>query len=596
MATNISKYIQISDHILCEYEFNRDGVKTAFTSGAGGTPTIAMTELGTKQFFAKSSQGGANNELILNSVPTNAAGSSWYVDGDSDALYFNYFDSSTAYATPTTYEHDTIKLHVIAGYNFDDISGFLLQIKAMDNSTNLVDMSNFTWINQITGTDVLKFASNSLYLGNRFYDKYLQFKIPSIQELGGDTTAGFPAALNIELLSDVYITYSTITSINNDTYIINEEIDVQLPVTSVADNFNCLIAESGAGDFIEFYATWEDTIIGNSMNDIETGRIRLYTSNNPNDNFEEFSTQYGVNTARWVLMHEIYVYEHIAGGSSLLTQKYVFTQEDEFSNPNWFRPVIKNADIISSYSIDYICRLTNRMDGTQITRKASFSSLDPQKYGKNFLKLNIDNVIPYKVFNRLEEEKRNDNLINPNPLDIQFVKVFYDKTNILLDAENTVFPQGTGPMFVKRTAATYTFKFTRVNVNKENPRSENVDLSGSFDYNLVFTLDDDSLIEVAPTYSTNMNTVLGQLEFKLTDHQSTALLRQTNNAYSIVVKNPDKSSYVYYEGLFYSLKNYTQVIAQYSELYNVTDLQNTISDLEVQISELQAENTALKAT
>ena len=69
----------------------------------------------------------------------------------------------------------------------------------------MVDMSNFTWINQINGPDVLKFSSNALNLGNKFYDKYVEFQIPSIQALGGDTTAGLPAALSIELLSDVYL-------------------------------------------------------------------------------------------------------------------------------------------------------------------------------------------------------------------------------------------------------------------------------------------------------------------------------------------------------------------------------------------------------
>jgi len=600
MSTNISKYVQLNDFLLLEYEFSRDGITTAFSAGEGGLPTIAITEQDTKQYFAKNSQGGANTELILNSVPTNTESTSWFVNGSDPAKYFDYFDSSTQYATPTTYEHDIIKVHIVSGYNFDDISGFLLQVKAKDNSTNLVDMANFTWINQINGTDVLNFSSNALYLGNRFYDKYVEFKIPSIQVLGGDTTPGLPTALNIEILSDVYLTYSTIVGIDNNQYIINEQIDVQLPVTSVADNFNCFIAESGGGDYIEFYATWNDTIIGESMNDIESGRIRLYTSNNPNDNFEDFTDQYGVNTARWIIMHEIYVYEHIPGGSSIQTQKYVFTQEDGFNDPNWFRPVIKNADIISSYSIDYVCRLSNRMDGSQIIRKASFSSLDPKKYGKFFTKLNIDNIIPYKVFNRLETEKSNiietTEVNNNNVQDIQFVKVFYDTTTILMDAENTIFPQGTGPLFLKKTASTYSFKFNRLNVNSTPPRSENVDLSGTFNYGLVFVTDDDTQIDVEPTYSTNMNTVLGQLEFKLTDRQTTKLLNQINNSFSIVIKNPDGTSYTFYEGVFYSLQNFNQVIGQYSSLFNVTDLQGQITALETTNKSLVAENAALKSS
>lgn len=595
MATNISKYVAISDFLLVEYEFSRDGSQISWGAAAGGTPTVAVTELGTRQYFATNSQGGVNNALKLNSTPTNTARTSWYVNGSTETGYYNFFDSSTAYATPTAYEHDTIKVHIVSGYNFDDISGFLLQVRALDTSANLVDLSNFTWINQVNGTDVLKFSSNALSLGGKFYDKYVEFKVPSVQELGGDNTAGLPAALGIAALSDVYLTYSTITSIDNNIYIVNEQIDVQLPVTSAADNFNCFIAESTSGDYIEYYAIWDQTIIGETMADIESGRIRLYTSNNPNDNYEEFVNQYGVGTAKWVIMHELYVYEHIPGGSSLLTQKFVFTQEEGFNDPNWFRPVIKNADIVSSYSIDYVCRLTNRMDGSQIIRKASFSSTNPKKYGRYFTKLNIDNVIPYKVFNRLAAEK--PNVIN-NPVlppQVQFVKLFYDTTNVLLDTENTVYPQGTGPLFLKNTTATYSFSFKRLNTEKTDPTEENVDLSGAFDYSLVFVTDDDTKITIPPTYSTNMSTVLGRLEFKVTQKQAQTLLGQTNNSYSIVVNNSDGTSYVFYEGMFYSLRNYNKVVAQYKDLYKVTELQNTITSLRETNNALRAENKALKA-
>jgi hypothetical protein len=44
-----------------------------------------------------------------------------------------------------------------------------------------------------------------------------------------------------------------------------------------------------------------------------------------------------MDARKWVVNHEIYVYETLpgqSGGTSLLTQKYVFTQEDNFSLPN----------------------------------------------------------------------------------------------------------------------------------------------------------------------------------------------------------------------------------------------------------------------
>lgn len=587
MSVNISKYISLNSFVLLEYEFNRDGIDTVLTD-----PYLMTTELGTKEYFDLSSVGITNNGFELNSIPVVSQRTQWFTNPDNILEYWNFFDVSTSIST-TNYEHDVIKVHIVSGYNFDDISGFLLQIRAMDTSSNLVDLSNFTWLKQITGTAVNKFSSNTLYLGDRFYDKYIEFKIPSIGNLGGATAEDIESKLNIEVLSDVYITYSTIESIDNNQYILSEIINTQLPVVSVADNFNCFIAESTSGDYIEFYATWNDLIIGENMPDIESGRIRLYTSNNPNDNYENFTDQYGVGSSKWVVMHELYIYEHIPGGTSLQTSKFVFTQEDNFIEPNFFRPVIKNSDIVSSYTIDYICRLMNRMDGSQIIRRASFASTDPTKYGRRFTRLNVDNIIPYNVFNRLDAEVNNILLESGNET-TKFVKVFYDTTNIVLDTNNTVLPQGTGPLFLKKGDSIYSLNFSRLNTNTDPIERENVDLSGAYQYQLLFVLDDNSKYEIPPTFSTNMNTVLGQLEFKIMGSQIEQLLKQTNNTYSIQIKNPDGTSYTFYEGLYFDFSNITEVSEQYKDLYDITNLQTQIAELTAANEALIQENAILK--
>ncbi|MFW6377194.1 MAG: hypothetical protein ACOCZ5_00975 [bacterium] len=595
MIKNISKYVSLTDFLLLEYEFNKDD-ETINLSDESITPKVANTSAGHVQYFNEGGIGVTNNTLKLNSVATNRKKSDWYINPDNPSSSYEYFDSSTSISN-VNYPHDTIKLHIISGYNFDDIGGFLLQVNAKDTSGNLVTLSNFTWLNQVLGSDVLKFSSNSLHIGERFFDKYVEFKIPSVQNLGGDTTSNIGSTLNIQQLSDVYISYSTIPAVDNNRYVLSEIMEVQLPVTSPADNFNAFIAESTEGDYIEYYATWKDKIIGEYMADIESGRIRLYTSNNPNDNYDKFIEQYGVGTPKWVVNHEMFVYEQLPsqdGGTSILTQKFMFTQEDNFNQPNYFRPVLENADVAASYAIDYICRLTNRMDGTQIIRKASFASTDPKKYGRNFTRLNVDNIIPYNVFNKIETERQ----IEATTSEISkksYVKIFYDSTNVVLKDNNTVFPQGTGPLFLKKGDSIYKFKFERINEDKEPPQRDNVDLSGAYDYELVFELDNDDEIRVPPTYSQNMTASLGELEFKLKSKHVKKLLKQDNNSYSIVIKNPNGSEYVFYEGLFYSNRNYDQRISQYQQLYNITDLNEQIANLQEENEELKDEIETLKS-
>lgn len=591
MATNISKYIALNDFLLLEYEFNRDDVLTTLSS-----PYVIDTCIGTKTFYEGSGAGSiTKNTLFLNSVPTNAQRTNWYTDSSAAySTYPTYWDNDSSVAISTTsYQCDTVKVHIVSGYNFDEIGGFLLQVRA-NSSDGLVDLANFTYAKQpqIINDNVIKFALNTLYLGNRFYDKYIEFKIPSVQNLGGDTTAS-PAlggALAINPNSDVYLTYSTIFDIVNDEFVLDEITNVQLPVTSVADNFNCFIAESTAGDYIEYYATWANSIIGEYMGDIESGRIRLYTSNNPNDNYEAFTESYGT-AAKWVLIHEIAVYENLPG-ASLLTQKYSFTQDDGFSRPNYFRPILQNADIDSSYSIQYTCRLMNRMDGTQIIRKASFASQDPKKYGLKFTRINVENLIPYKVFNKVEAEQAN--VITGSGIEkTKYVKVFYDTITVVMNAFNELFPQGTGPLFLKSYDSIYKFKFEKISTSGDRI---NVDLSGAYNYSLLFKLDDNTKIEVGPTYSTNMNTTIGEIEFKLTENQLASIKKQKNNNFSIIVKNPNGTDYTFYEGVFYDYSDENAVIENYQSMFTVTDLQTQVAELSAEVNKLTAENAALKST
>lgn len=598
MPTNISKFVSLNDFMLLEYEFNRDG-SSILTSEIN--PTVSTTRFGTKQYYdSPDALGITNNTLLFSSTPITEKRDRWYTN-NSTQNFESLFDSSISISNPS-YEYDTVRLHIISGYNFDDLAGFLVQVRALDVSSNLVDLSNFTYRKQIydegvtaVPSDVLKFNSNAIFLGNKFYDKYLQFNVPSVSALGRDvSTSSMWQALRVKALSDVYINFSSISNISVDGQFNLEDItNLQLPVNSLADNFNCFISEATEGDFIKFYATWNDQIIGQYMGDIESGRIPLYTSNNPNDNYQEFAASYGSDTPKWVIQHDIYVWENVQSsqGTSIMTQKFSFTQDSNFSMPNYFRPVLKTADIDTSFTIQYTCRLTNRMDGTQIIRKASFSSTDPKKYGLKFTRLYVENLVPYKVFNRVESEKPNVQL-GSSVTQSKYVKVFYDTTDIIMNHNNEIYRQGTGPLFIKENDSVYRFKFEKY--DKDLVEKLNVDLSGVYNYTLVFTKDDGSRIEIGPTYSTNMNTSIGEIEFSITAEQSAQLASQTSNTYSIAVNNPNGTSYSFYQGKYYMYSDMQSVMDQYSSQSLVADLRRNISALEAEVKRLSEENDSLK--
>ena len=185
MSANIAKFCQLNDYILLEYEFNRDNSTSKLSS-----PKVVTTHLGVKEYYEEypTAMGITNNVLPLTSIPTNAQRSNWFLDSTSyKTTYYSTFDTSISIPT-TTYQLDTLRIHLVSGYNFDDAGGFLLQVRAQDNSLNLVDLANFTYAkqSQTLRSTVVKFATNTLFLGNRFYDKYIEFKVPSIQTLGAE--------------------------------------------------------------------------------------------------------------------------------------------------------------------------------------------------------------------------------------------------------------------------------------------------------------------------------------------------------------------------------------------------------------------------
>jgi hypothetical protein len=594
---NISKFVSLTEFCLLEYEFSRDA---AVVDMSGFTKSVG-TRNGVKQYYnGTGAIGITNNTVEFNSLPINASRDNWFTTNDITRFESQFSDTSIVSINNTSYKHDTIKLHIISGYNFEDIAGFLIQLRAQDVSSNMVDLSNFTYRKQtydasvvFSPSDVIKFNPNSIYLANKFYDKYIEFKVPSVSVLGDDRNTNLGNTLLIKQSSDVFINFSTINTINlQGDFLLNENIALQLPVKSAADSFNCFISEATEGDFIKFYATWNNQIIGQYMGEIESGRISLYTSNNPNDNYENFSDLYGTDAAKWIINHEIYLWEHI-NQTQLLTQKYMFTQDGNFSDPNYFRPVLKTSDIDTSYSIQYICRLTNRMDGTQIIRKASFSSMDPQKYGLKFTRLYVENLIPYKVFNRVEVEKANMQITSGTSQN-KYVQVYYDSTNIALNANNVIYPQGTGPLFLKKTDSVYKFKIQKY--NETTLEKQNLDLSGVYNYALLFVKDDGNLIEILPTYSTNMNTMLGELEFKINAVDITDLLTQKNNEFSIIVKNSNGTSYTFYQGKYYAYSDMNTVINNFNKLSDSATLQTNIAQLESQLSKLTDQYNLLLST
>src|SRR5690606_1474757 len=72
-------------------------------------------------------------------------------------------------------------LHILSGYNFDNnIDGYIVQVEALSSgiTPTKITLANQSWTLSDTH---FQLNSNPIRIGTRIYDRYIDFKIPSIK-------------------------------------------------------------------------------------------------------------------------------------------------------------------------------------------------------------------------------------------------------------------------------------------------------------------------------------------------------------------------------------------------------------------------------
>jgi hypothetical protein len=72
--------------------------------------------------------------------------------------------------------YNTLRIHVLSGYTFSDIAGLISRIAYVDNNFNQVFVANIAYLKE----DTINFNSKPLRLVDKIYDRYIEFRFPSI--------------------------------------------------------------------------------------------------------------------------------------------------------------------------------------------------------------------------------------------------------------------------------------------------------------------------------------------------------------------------------------------------------------------------------
>ncbi len=456
--------------------------------------------------------------------------------------------------------YDTIKFHIVAGYNFENIDGIILKGEFQERTGKKATIFQRLITKSDTSSVVLN--PNPIYLGGALYDHYIEIKIPAYANMvyEFDILANTPAqasTLAAKISSDgngflkdapvnisLYEITQSLLKNGYENYIAQSRNSLSVIPKDNFSSLSAVIQQNQFYNYLEFYPTWD----GNFL--------------------EDFLNAEGKVGNVYYVINEIEVKEQV-GLSYITTYNFTSTQTQDFNAPSIFRPVLINP-LTTSFLVNYTMRLVNKGNQNQIIRRSSFSSFDVNKYGRenNVISLTTG-AYSQKVYNKIVQAP---NVISggviPNPATPieKRIPVFYKDNNISITKETLVvdkngdlisetsvpgateiFGQGKAKIVVDPFDNFY--KFTVYNY-KDGTSPEILDLGTSLSYFIVFLDSSGQSVRVENIKNKNAvsNPSAGQIAFKVVDTNSKKILGFISRDFYIITKTQDGTETKLYSG------------------------------------------------
>jgi hypothetical protein len=145
---------------------------------------------------------------------------------DNDSAHFypvvdsNITVNNVTFTVNNGVKYDRVRIHLMSGYNFDDIKGFIISFYWKVKDSTVLKVANIAYTPDMV--EMLQFSSKPIKLADIIYDKYIEFLIPSsawaIQEqidTGYDNTSFSNCITNSKFLDESGKIYCSFTQIQN---------------------------------------------------------------------------------------------------------------------------------------------------------------------------------------------------------------------------------------------------------------------------------------------------------------------------------------------------------------------------------------------
>ena len=434
-----SKFIQLSDGILLEYIYTSQSNPTEFNTGTHPIEIMRDGHTGGSYLFNTDSvsvEMGNYRDISVAAINKNKTQYA-YLDTDIGVPYNDFDPELTdsvnllqSFSPQQNIAYDKIRVHFVAGFTFTGYDGIIFETLVPRRDAVELNLSSINFLK----TDTPVFNPDPVLINDKLYATYIEWRVPSLFYMNNSFNAADPNGLGYRLteglgfLSTPTITfkatgiYETIVD-NGYSYYNIEEINASTFASrDIYDELYAEVKESDGGDYFEL-----------------SGQVTGST-------FANFIAQLNLN-GDYVVFHEINVSEQI-NQTFTKTSTQVFTQTTNFDTPILFRPIILNSAIAASFSINYMLRLYNRDDNTQIVKIAKLTSFDVNKYGRRLMKINLGvvptvanvynqiaaddgkNIIVSKGISTSKPGETSDQIVEQLVVKTKYVTTFRDRLNI----------------------------------------------------------------------------------------------------------------------------------------------------------------------
>jgi hypothetical protein len=414
-------------------------------------------------------------------------------------------------------KYDKVRIHILSGYRFGNINGFLFgtYIKMTDNKKFYLSNLSYT-MDEIDNR--IYDNPNPLKISSFIYDKFVEFNILSLNDLLDiQNNIGIPNNFANQITSNrtisnqnlIYFEFNEIQNIRYDpvvSFLPNNTSRFSLPSV---DNFSDLvpIIEQEEGHF-KFFANWKG-------NGLESFIYRLNSTAG----------------SKYYVIHDIVVSEQI-GSSFTITQNINSIQTENFDNPFLLRPICLNAQAVS-LKLDYIIRIHNAVDGRSIFKTSTKLVSNPLNYYKDGLKIQVANTPNLKVYNQIEKTSK-INLID-NIVEITKSKVITQYINVLdikIQSNSDQDPDQDVVINLTKLDNFYRFQL----LIKNDLSYKTMELKDSNNYFMVFIKNDSTKKYINENLSDEIDKLKGEISFKISSTDAIEIQQYTDKTFYIISK------------------------------------------------------------